>query len=84
MKGFLHYLKVKTVEKLEKPWYFPQVQILVWQKESVDLCIHVLLCEEKQWLVIEEEDNVPNMQPHRKNKWNQYFPVFQLAVKTVC
>lgn len=29
MKGFLHYLKVKTVEKLEKPWYFPQVQILV-------------------------------------------------------
>lgn len=29
MKGFLHYLKVKTVEKLKKPWYFPQVQILV-------------------------------------------------------
>lgn len=25
----LHYLEIKTVEKLEKPWYFPQVQILV-------------------------------------------------------
>lgn len=76
MKGFLHYLKVKTVEKLEKPWYFPQVQILVWQKESVDLCIHVLLCEEKQWLVIEEEDNVPNMQPHRKINGTNVFQFF--------
>lgn len=76
MKGFLHYLKVKTVEKLEKPWYFPQVQILVWQKESVDLCIHVLLCEEKQWLVIEEEDNVPNMQPHRKINGTNIFQFF--------
>lgn len=76
MKGFLHYLKVKTVEKLEKPWYFPQVQILVWQKESVDLCIHVLLCEEKQWLVIEEEDNVPNIQPHRKINGTNIFQFF--------
>lgn len=76
MKGFLHYLKVKTVEKLEKPWYFPQVQILVWQKESVDLCIHVLLCEEKQWLVIEEKDNVPNMQPHRKINGTNIFQFF--------
>lgn len=76
MKGFLSYLKVKTVEKLEKPWYFPQVQILVWQKEPVDLCIHVLLCEEKQWLVIEEEDDEPNIQPHRKINRTNIFQFF--------